>query len=215
MARDRKPRPAPSRTSITEVARRYHAAAVALAQTLGLPLAEVLAQHRESVTAIFIECGRCELRLPAGVPLPRLAADAPVASANGQPDISNTGTGNTSAGAPEADVPDFPPPNGEVEKFLANTAENSPNGDTPTPTTIPAGLPCVGQTITQLSPAQLRMLLSKVDQLAAEQGSSWRPLLEALAAERQARLDRGRKKNPPGEGLPHGGLAPEGNGHGA
>jgi hypothetical protein len=103
------------------------------------------------------------------------------------------------------DVPDFSPPNGEVEKFLADAAENSPNGDTPTPTTIPAGLPCAGQTITQLSPAQLRMLLSKVDQLAAEQGSAWRPLLEALAAERQARLDQGRKKTlpqPAGEVLP-------------
>jgi hypothetical protein len=33
--------------------RRYHACAVALAQTLGLAVAEVLREHRESVTAVF------------------------------------------------------------------------------------------------------------------------------------------------------------------
>jgi hypothetical protein len=66
-------RPAPRPTSITEVARRYHACAAALAQTLGLSVPEVLSQHRESVTAIFIECGRCDLRLPAAVTLPPLA----------------------------------------------------------------------------------------------------------------------------------------------
>jgi hypothetical protein len=54
MARSWKPRQAPPPTSITEIARRYHAAAVALAQTLGLSVPEVLSQHRESVTAIFI-----------------------------------------------------------------------------------------------------------------------------------------------------------------
>jgi hypothetical protein len=76
MAREWKPRQVPSRTSITEIARRYHACAVALGQTLGLSLAEVLTQHRESVTAIFIECGRSDLRLPANVKLPPLAAPA-------------------------------------------------------------------------------------------------------------------------------------------
>jgi hypothetical protein len=59
MAREGKSRQAPPPTSITEVARRYHAAALALAQTLGLPVAEVLTQHRESVTAVFIECCQC------------------------------------------------------------------------------------------------------------------------------------------------------------
>jgi hypothetical protein len=72
MARDWKPCQAPGPTSLTEIARRYHAAAVALAQTLGLSVAEVLSQHRESVTAIFIESGRCDLRLPAAVKLPPL-----------------------------------------------------------------------------------------------------------------------------------------------
>jgi len=84
MARDGKSRQAPRPTSITEIARRYHASAVALAQTLGLPLEAVLSQHRESVTAIFIEASRCELRLPAGVQLPPLVVAAPVVPANGQ-----------------------------------------------------------------------------------------------------------------------------------
>src|SRR5882724_1029554 len=67
-------------------------------------------------------------------------ADAPVATTNGQPNQSNTSTGNTLAGAPEADVPDPPP-----------------HGDTPPLTVIPtdAGLPCGGQAISALKPAQL------------------------------------------------------------
>jgi hypothetical protein len=64
-------------TTIHEIARRYHACAVALGQTLGLSLAEGLAQHRESVTAVFIECGRCDLCLPGRV---RSAASAATAS---------------------------------------------------------------------------------------------------------------------------------------
>jgi hypothetical protein len=92
----------------------------------------------------------------------------------------------------EADVPDVPAP--------ASTDQ------APAPLTIPAGLPCAGQRITALKPAQLRMLLSKVDQLAAEQGRAWQPLLEALAAERGTRLQAGRCPKP---------AAVEGDGHGA
>jgi hypothetical protein len=109
MARDWKPRQPPAKTSLTEIARRYHAAAVALARTLGLSVQETLAAHRESVTAIFIESGRCDLRLPAGVTLPRLAADAPVAQGNGHhplADQSITSPSNTlvpSDPAPQAD----------------------------------------------------------------------------------------------------------------
>jgi hypothetical protein len=95
MARDWKARPAPAKTSLTEIARRYHAAAVALAQTLGLPLEAVLSQHRESVTAIFIEASRCELRLPAGVHLPPLVVAAPVATTNGQAVTVVTADGST------------------------------------------------------------------------------------------------------------------------
>jgi hypothetical protein len=56
-----------------------------------------------------------------------------------------------------------------------------------------------------LKPAQLRMLLSKVDQLAAEQGRAWQPLLEALATERAARLQAGQRPKL---------ITVEGNGHG-
>jgi hypothetical protein len=197
MARAWKSRPAPPKTSITEIARRYHAAAVALAQTLGLSLQEVLSQHRESVTAIFIECGRCDLRLPAGVSLPPLGRTAPAAPTNGQaPDVSTTGD---AALAQQDRHPADPSANGAVPV----------NGTTvPSPTTIPtdAGLPCGGVGIPKLTPAQLHMLLAKVDQLAAEKGSAWRPLLTALVEERQARLARGQRPKPPlvaGDG--HGG----------
>jgi hypothetical protein len=91
----------------------------------------------------------------------------------------------------EMDVPDVPAP---VSTDQA-----------PAPLTIPAGLPCAGQAIAALKPAQPRMLLSKVDQLAAEQGRSWQPLLEALAAERSARLQAGQRPKL---------VAMEGDGHG-
>jgi hypothetical protein len=116
-------------------------------------------------------------------------------SANGQPADGTSSENPTKVGV---DVPDFAPPTGEV----------------PPPTTIPAGLPCAGQAITQLSPAQLHMVVGKV-RLRQMADPSLTPLLEAMESERQARLDRGRKKNPLTGGLPHGGLAPEGNGDGA
>jgi hypothetical protein len=101
MARDWNARPAPRKTTITEVARRYHAAAVALAQTLGLSVPEVFAQHRESVTAIFIECGRCDLRVPAGVQLPPLASKLLGASTPSQGDeTAADAPGSPSGGEP-------------------------------------------------------------------------------------------------------------------
>jgi hypothetical protein len=171
MARDGKPRQAPRSTSITEVARRYHAAAVALAQTWGLPVLEVLTQHRESVTAVFIECGRCDLRVPASVPLPPLVGGTPVASTHGQGE-------ETSAEAPAVRPPVAPPVNGHT-----------------LPTTIPADgdLPCRGQEIGALTPAQLAMLLSKVASLVHAEGDGWVPLLHALQAERQARVAQGQR----------------------
>jgi hypothetical protein len=171
MARTWKSRPASPPTSITECARRYHACAVALSQSLGLSLADTLATHRESVTAIYIETSRCDLRLPAGVTLPPLAG--PVVPPNGQGE-------EISSNAP------VPQPVGEPA-----------NGDAP-PTTIPTGsqLPCEGKGIAALRPAQLALLLAKVDRLAAEKGSAWRPLLEALVAERQARVTQGQRPKP-------------------
>jgi hypothetical protein len=86
-----------------------------------------------------------------------------------------------------ADAPVAPSTNGHI------TTTTEAQEPTPPPLTIPAGLPCAGQMITALKPAQLRMLLSKVDQLAAEQGRAWQPLLEALATERAARLQAGQR----------------------
>lgn len=179
MARHWKPRQAPGQTSITEIARRYHAAAVALAQTLGLSLPEVLTQHRESVTAIFIECGRCDLRLPAAVTLPPLSAPT---------DQSNINANNALAGHPEA---------GEIMCNGMPSAPEAPptNGHAPPPVTIPkdAGLPCSGVAIKALKPAQLAMLVGKVARLVHDNGDRWVPLLAALQAERAGRLERGRK----------------------
>ena len=64
--------PRPPET-ISGIARRYHACAVAFASTLGIPLAEALQAYHGPVTAIFIETSRAELRLPATVTLPPLA----------------------------------------------------------------------------------------------------------------------------------------------
>jgi hypothetical protein len=188
MAREWKSHPAPKPTSITECARRYHAAAVALSQTLGVSLQEVLREHRESVTAVYIESSKCEVRLPAGVTLPPLVGEASVV------------TGNGSLKTVISD-------DGQDEKELSEIAESSNREASPQlPTTIPVGLPCAGQAVADLKPAQLRMLLSKVDQLAAEQGSRWRPLLEVLACERQRRVANGvRPKPSPVRGEGHGG----------
>jgi hypothetical protein len=161
MARDWKARPAPSKTSITEVARRYHGCAQALAQTLGLSVEMVLTQHRESVTAVFIACCQQDLRLPASVQLSPLAA----------------------------------PPQVEA----STEATPAAHGDTtPPPTTIPAdaGLPCGGQGIPTLKPAQLAMLLAKVKTLAETKGGQWQVLLTALEAERATRITRGRRAGP-------------------
>jgi hypothetical protein len=101
-----------------------------------------------------------------------------------------------------ADAPVAPSTNGHITTTDVTTEAQEP---TPPPLTIPAGLPCAGQMIATLKPAQLRMLLSKVDQLAAEQGRVWQPLLEALAAEREARLQAGQRPKL---------ITVEGNGHG-
>jgi hypothetical protein len=199
----RAPAPDVAPTTLTEITRRYYACAVALAKAMGVPLSETfLREHRESISCCFIEAGRAGVRLPPAVQLPPLQM--------------SVGDHQMSAGDNGA-VPDVPPPptNGTVGEFSLTVKvnenppktvnENSATGAEP-PTTIPAGLPCAGQAVGDLKPAQLRMLLSKVDQLAAEQGSQWRPLLEALAAERQTRLQAGKRPTP---------TRVEGNGHGA
>jgi hypothetical protein len=180
MAREWKARQIPSRTSITEIARRYHACAVALGQTLGLSLAEVLTQHRESVTAIFIECGRSDLRVAAGVKLPPLAAPA-----NGHQDVAAVSTIDSDNRNGAGDLE--PQQEGEEEMTT---------GDTPLPTSLPSdgALPCAGAEIATLKPAQLAMLVSKVATLVHAEGAGWAPLLAALQAERTRRLAQGPRR---------------------
>jgi hypothetical protein len=182
--------PGPQRPpdTITGIAKTYHGCATAFAASLGLPLAEALQAYHGPITAIFIEACRQEIRVPASVRLPLLGPP----NGQGEPEpVSNTTSCNTNGGGP--------PPAPEA------TAEPEATTVLPRPTTIPPGLPCAGQAISVLRPAQLRMLLSRVDQLAAEQGSRWRPLLEVLAAERRQRIEAGRRPPP---------SAVEGNGHG-
>jgi hypothetical protein len=183
MARRWTSRQAPPPTSLTEIARRYHAAAVVLAQTLGLSVPEVLSAHRESVTAIFIECGRCDLRLPAAVKLPPLTGDTPPVA---------TPHGNGQAG--EIICTMVPDP-----ALQPVTPTPTSNGHTP-PVAIPAdaGLPCGGVVIADLKPAQLAMLISKVARLVHDQGEAWVSLLGALQVERARRLERARKPSRPG-----------------
>ena len=167
-------------TTIHEIARRYHACAVALAQTLGLAVAEVLREHRERVTAIFIECGRSDLRLPASVTLP------PLVVPSGQ---SNDISLNGSQGAPAERTPEAGHANGQG-------GETAATGGTPLPTTVPADgdLSCRGQAIAALTPAALAMLLAKTTALVHAEGAGWAPLLAALQAERATRLAQGQRR---------------------
>jgi hypothetical protein len=108
--------------------------------------------------------------------------DAPVA----QPvDASMNGNG---------DVPDFAPP--------AANGQPEPGGIVGLPEVVPAdaGVPYGGVAITALKPAQLAMLISKVARLVQDEGWRWVPLLHALESERQARLEKGRKRPAPSEG---------------
>jgi hypothetical protein len=172
MAREGKSRPAPEPTTIHEICRRYVATAATLAKVMGLPLTEAfIKEHRESIACCFIESGRAGVRLRASVTLP------PLATADGQmKSIDSNGQEGT-------DV---------------STIVETPNGHT-IPTCIPADgdLPCRGQEIAALTPAQLAMLLSKVARRVQDGADDWVPLLHALQAERGKRLEAGRRRHFP------------------
>jgi hypothetical protein len=104
-------------------------------------------------------------------------ADAPVAQIPGQAGEINS--------VPGAD--DFP------------GSGVTPDPAPATPTMIPtdAGLPCSGQAISALKPAQLAMLVSKVARLVHDDGDRWVPLLAALQTERASRLARGQRRTAP------------------
>jgi hypothetical protein len=75
------------------------------------------------------------------------------------------------------------------------TRVTAPTGDAPPLAVIPtdAGLPCSGQVISTLKPAQLAMLISKTARLLQDEGERWVLLLHALERERNARLAQGRQ----------------------
>jgi hypothetical protein len=197
MATSRTPRrrpeaPSAPPTTITELARRYHSCAVALATSLGLPLTEAfLRDHRESVSSIFIAADRAGVRLPAGVQLPPLA-EAPVASVNGHGATGDTPTPAVIPGEPVADgATGVAPTNGHPPPLTVADL----------PTHIPAGmqLPCAEALIVDLTPPQLHMLCGKVG-LKALADPSLARLHLALLQERARRFANGQKPTPAGEG---------------
>jgi hypothetical protein len=170
MAREGKSRPAPEPTTIHEICRRYVATATTLAKVMGVPLTEAFMQeHHQAIACCFIESGRAGVRLRASVTLPPVAGEA-----NGKTESIDA--------------------NGQQGNDVSAIAEHG-NGHAP-PTTIPADgdLPCAGQEITALKPAQLAMLLAKVARLVQDHQDDWVPLLHALQAERQARVAKGQRR---------------------
>jgi hypothetical protein len=174
-------------TTITELARRYHSCAIALAKSLGLPMTEAfLRDHRESVSSIFIASDRAGVRLSSAVQLPPLGGP-PADATNGPPVV-----------AQQDRPPVDPSTNGSVPEH--GTGVPSPT-TSPTagglPTSIPAGLqlPCAEALIADLRPPQLSLLIGKVG-LRALADKSLEPLHVALLAERAWRFEQGRKPTP-------------------
>jgi hypothetical protein len=171
--------PSVTPTTLTEIARRYYACAIALAKAMGVPLTETfLREHWESISCCFIEAGRAGVRLRPAVQLPPLIAPKVETPAEAG-EIMCSGMPST---------PEAPATNGHPPLVAIPTD---------------AGLPCAGQAIHTLKPAQLAMLVSKVARLVQDQGGRWVPLLHALQAERAGRLDRGQRRTvalvPPAE----------------
>jgi hypothetical protein len=176
MERNGRPRrrfeaPSVEPTTITEIARRYYATAIALAKAMGVPMSETFLQaHRESISCCFIESGRAGVRLPERVQLPPLEPAGPPAP------------------VPEPDRDPLPLGEGEAPVVMTNL-----------PTHIPAGLPCANQEITMLKPAALHMLCGKVG-LRALADTSLEPLHVALLAERARRFAQGQRPEANGHG---------------
>jgi hypothetical protein len=181
MERNGRPRrrpeaPSGEPTTLTECARRYHGAALALARTFGVPLtAKFLQTYHSAISSVYIESGRAGVRLEPTVQLPSLAPAGHLA-----PDL-------------EADRDPLPP--GEEEAPVVTTNGDGPPPPLPAadlPTHIPGGLPCAGQAIDALKPAQLHMLCGKLG-LRALVDPGMKPLHEAVLAERSRRLEAGKR----------------------
>src|SRR5882724_5417337 len=205
----RTPAPSVEPTTITELARRYHSCAVALAKSLGLPMSEAfLRDHRESVSSIFIAADRAGVRLPSGVQLPPLedpkrnhGSSVPVTTvppAHGHDPAGPVTDGVTTVTTPNGHPVVLPQESPPVDPSTNGTvAANATVVASPTVIPSDAGVPCGGVAIVALKPAELAMLVSKVARLVSDGAAQWVPLLAALQAERGARLDRGRKPRRP------------------
>ena len=126
---------------------------------------------------MYIEAGRAGVRLASGVQLPPLNGDTP----------------------PPGRVTTAPPSNGRDHAAPVTdgvTRVTPPNGDAPPLTAIPtdAGLPCSGQVISALKPAQLAMLVSKVARLVSDGADQ----LGAIAVCPAARTGEPAGGGPPG-----------------
>jgi hypothetical protein len=171
-------------TSITECARRYHAAAAALATSFGLPLTAAFVQaYHSAISSVYIEAGRAGVRLPSGVQLPPLTAP-PVEAPAEAGEIMCSGMPS----APEA------PTTGDTALSVITTVAELP-------TRIPAGLqlPCAEALISDLRPPQLSLLIGKVG-LRALAEKSLEPLHVALLAERARRFAQGQRAEANGRG---------------
>jgi hypothetical protein len=158
-------------TTLTECARRYHAAALALSRTFGLPLTlEFVQTYHPAISSIYIESGKVGVRLPDRVTLPPLR--------------------DVVAGEAHASSLDHPA-GAETNPLPPGASEmSSPVTILEPVTSVPgdAALPCRGQPISTLKPAPLAMLINKVQPLAEAQGGRWVLLLQALTQERAKRV---------------------------
>jgi hypothetical protein len=185
----RRPEAPRAPTTLTEIARRYYATAIALSKAMGVPLsATFIREHRESISCCFIEAGRAGVRLPPAVQLPPLqlsAGDKHVATGDdGQP--------------PDEPPVETPAVAGAIMGTGRPPAPEAPtNGQVPLPTRIPAGLqlPCAEAWIVDLRPPQLSLLIGKVG-LRALADKRLEPLHVALLAERARRFAQDRKPTP-------------------
>jgi hypothetical protein len=226
MATSRPPRrraeaPSVAPTSITECARRYHAAAAALAKSFGLPMTTAfLQEYHSAISCVYIEASKAGVRLPPAVQLPPLVVDASVVSTHGpvhvrEPMGSLAQPGDTiSTMTPDPVVPMVTNSNGMVTNSNSmvtnsnsmvtnsNSMVTNSNGDAPPPpltaaalpTRIPAGLqlPCAEALIADLRPAQLALLIGKVG-LKSMVDKTLEPLHVALLAERARRFEAGKR----------------------
>ena len=183
----RRPEAPSAPTTLTEIARRYYACAVALAKAMGLPMTEDFCASIAKASRAALskpakrECG-CRRRSSSRRwswtrRWCRSTARPPRQSPRAAGSFCQALTKNRGR-----------PTRGQPGNFQATRRKNRPRPSlslqergkprSPPSRWTPA-CPVQGQTIAMLKPAQLRMLLSKVDQLAGVEGHAWLPLLRS------------------------------------